>query len=75
MILHPIASKLTNVFMRYCKDPQGAAKEAEPIIQELYDSLSGCDDCFGAGYIIMGDIYDYCRCKRGKSLSKFVENR
>lgn len=75
MILHETASKLSNVFMRYCKDPQAATKEAEPVVQELYDSLGGCDTCFGRGYILIGEAYDYCNCKRGKQLEKFIENR
>lgn len=75
MILHVTASKLANVFRKYCSDPRGAAKEAEPIIDELYKSLGGCDICFGRGYVLLGELYDYCKCPRGKQLLKFVENR
>lgn len=75
MILHETASKLANVFQRYCADPQAAAKEAEPVVNELYKSLGGCDLCYGRGYVTIGDQYDYCECARGKQLKKFIENR
>lgn len=75
MILHATASRLANVFQRYCRDPRGATKESEPIINELYKALGGCDICFGRGYVLLGEEYDYCRCTRGKQLKKFVENR
>lgn len=75
MILNATATRLANVFQRYCKDPRGAAKEAEPIIDELYKALGGCDTCFGRGYILLGEEYDYDTCPRGKQLKKFVENR
>jgi len=75
MILHEIASKLANVFNKWCKDPQSAALEAEPIINELYRSLGGCDFCYGRGYILLEPEYDYCKCERGRQLEKFVEGR
>lgn len=71
MILHSIASKLANVFNKYCDDPTGAATEAEPIVQELYDSLGGCDICFGRGYVVVGADCGYCECSRGTQLIGF----
>lgn len=75
MILLQTANRLANVFNKHCKNPTLAAEEAEPIINDLFDSLGGCDLCFGAGYVIIGEDYDYCKCRRGKSLEKFIENR
>jgi len=75
MILHQTASRLANVFQKYCKDPTGAVNEASEIIDDLFTALGGCDQCFGKGYVIMGDRYDYCECERGKQLIKFNENK
>lgn len=72
MILHQIASKLSNVFNKHCADPITASAEAQPIIEELYESLGGCDLCFGRGYNMLMEI---CTCDRGKQLQGFIKNQ
>lgn len=71
MILHPISSKLANVFNKYCVNPGAAAVEAEPIINEMYSSLGGCDLCFGKGYNIH---MQFCECPRADALRGFIKN-
>lgn len=71
MILHPISSKLANVFNKHCANPGAAAIEAEPIINEMYSSLGGCDLCFGKGYNIH---MQFCECSRANSLKSFIKN-
>lgn len=75
MILHQTASRLANVFNKHCKNPNLASQEAQEIIDDLYNSLGGCDVCFGKGYAIIGDEYDYCPCERGKHLEQFIKNK
>ena len=71
MILHPIISKLANVFNKHCMNPGAASLEDEPIINEMYSSLGGCDLCFGKGYNIN---MQFCECPRAASLKRFIQN-
>jgi hypothetical protein len=72
MILHQLASKLTNVFQKYCSDPQAAANEATPIVEQLFQSLGGCDLCFGRGYTINMEL---CSCSRAAQLAEFIKHK
>lgn len=75
MILDALASKLANVFQKHCTSPQDAIAEAKPIIDDIYKSLGGCEICYGKGYKLIGDNWDYCECDRGKGLKGFIEGR
>jgi len=74
MILLQTANRLANVFQRHCKNPTLASQEAKEIIDDLYEALGGCDVCFGKGYNLIGEAYEYCDCNRGKALEKFVDS-
>lgn len=73
MILHQTANRLANVFNKHCKNPTLASQEAKEIIDDLYDSLGGCDLCMGSGIILI-DGYQLCDCRRGDQLKNFIEH-
>lgn len=75
-MLNELTARLANVFQVYAKNNTSAteaAKECEEIVDEIFESLGGCNDCLGKGYILI-DGYHLCPCARGNSLGQFINH-